>query len=61
MKFNDQDHAILARGILVRWNNDLPAAACAWRRLFQNNCTDHQFQQLINQSVTNTPNWIERL
>jgi hypothetical protein len=36
----------LARLILKRWGNDLAAAACAWRRLMQNNCTDAGFADL---------------
>ena len=45
--FNEFDHVALARGIFVRWNKDLAAAAVAWRRLFQNNCTDKQFEKLV--------------
>lgn len=46
-KFSYIDHVTLARGILMRWNNDVPAAAAAWRRLFQNNCDDQQFIDLV--------------
>lgn len=46
--FSQIDHVTLARGILIRWNNDIKAAAVAWRRLFQNSCTDNQFAELVN-------------
>lgn len=45
--FNHIDHVALARGIFIRWNSDLGSAAVAWRRLFQNNCTDKQFENLV--------------
>lgn len=37
----------MARLILRRWGNDMAAAASAWRRLMQNNCTDAAFEQLV--------------
>lgn len=48
MSFSYMDHVTLARGILRRWNNDIRAAACAWRRLFQNNCSDQDFIDLVS-------------
>lgn len=59
MTFNESDHSVLARGILARWNYDLPAAACAWRRLFQNNCTDQQFKKLVDNQTNNIPSWVK--
>lgn len=40
----------LARLIYERWGNDLPAAAVAWRRLYQNNCSDSEFKKLVDGS-----------
>lgn len=41
--------AELAYLIYLRWNEDLPAAACAWRRLYQNNCMDGDYEKLVKQ------------
>lgn len=43
----DWEHKQLATLIFRRWSCDLPAAATAWRRLFQNNCTDQQYRALL--------------
>jgi hypothetical protein len=48
--FNYEDHVNLARGIYLRWNSDMAAAAVAWRRLFQNNCTRQDFEKLVMDS-----------
>jgi hypothetical protein len=49
----------LARLILKRWGGDPAAAACAWRRLMQNNCTDEAFADLasIDCSVCGGQGW----
>jgi hypothetical protein len=52
--FSDLDHVVLARGIFIRWNKDLAAAAVAWRRLFQNNCTDNDFKKLLDNAEHTT-------
>jgi hypothetical protein len=46
-RFTAAESRELARLILKRWGNDLPAAACAWRRLMQNNCSDAAFQRIV--------------
>jgi hypothetical protein len=45
--FTDSEHVELARLIFKRWGCDMAAAAVAWRRLMQNNCTDTQFASVV--------------
>ncbi len=45
--FTTEDSAALAYLIYRRWGNDITAAAVAWRRLFQNNCSDRDFARLV--------------
>lgn len=45
--FTYKDHAALALLIYRRWGCDLASAACAWRRLFQNDCSDADFAALV--------------
>ena len=37
----------LAARVFKRFGRDIPAAAAAWRRLLQNNCSDEQFRDLL--------------
>lgn len=45
--FSEQDHADMAWLVYRRFGRDGIAAAAAWRRLLQNNCTDAQFRELM--------------
>jgi len=47
-RFSMDDHARLAYLIHVRWGRNIAAGASAWRRLFQNSCTDQQYEDLVN-------------
>lgn len=46
--FSATDTQHLATLIWRRWGQDTAAAAIAWRRLMQNNCSDAQFAQLLD-------------
>jgi hypothetical protein len=48
--FSALESTQLARLIYKRFGRDIPAAADAWRRLLQNNCTDNQFIELLQLS-----------
>ena len=64
-QFSMDDHARLAFLIHRRWGRDIAAGASAWRRLFQNSCTDQMFEDLVNQGAllsvepghSTTKNW----
>lgn len=45
--FTYEDHVAMARLVLRRFGNDLPAAAAAWRRLLQNAASDREFAALV--------------
>lgn len=45
--FTEHESRALARLVYKRWGNDLAAAAVAWRRLLQNNCSDEAFRRLV--------------
>jgi len=51
-KFTPEEHQILAFLVYKRWGRDMEAAACAWRRLFQNGCTVEDFRDLITAEGT---------
>ena len=48
--FSHAEHANLAFAIWRRWGRSLPDAASAWRRLFQNSCTEEQFAALVSEA-----------
>ncbi len=50
-KFTYSDHCKLAVMIYRRWGRDTAGAANAWRRLFQNSCSDEQFQKMIDDAI----------
>ena len=45
--FSYENHCQLAYLIYTRWGCDFPAAASAWRRLFQNGCSDGDFLKMV--------------
>lgn len=45
--FTPEDSALLARLIYRRFGYEISAAAAAWRRMLQNNCTDAHFAALV--------------
>lgn len=47
--FSFDESCALARLIHKRWSRDMPAAASAWRRLFQNSTTVDEFAALVNE------------
>lgn len=51
--FRHEDTANMAWLIYRRWARDIKAAACAWRRLLQNSCTDDQFLDLLTAAPMN--------
>ena len=46
--FTKSESQEMARLIYKRFGKELSAAAAAWRRLLQNNCSDHQFASLLS-------------
>lgn len=46
--FREEDHLRLAWLIYRRFGNDIGAGAEAWRRLLQNECTDFEFEELVD-------------
>ena len=52
--FTGEEHSVLAFIILRRFGYDYEAAANGWRRLFQNNCPDHDFEVLADHGRTLT-------
>lgn len=52
--FSTEDSRELARLVLRRWGGDMAAAAVAWRRLMQNNCSDDSFRRLAETVTVET-------
>ncbi len=52
-RFSHEDSADLAWMIYRRFGRNIVAAADAWRRLLQNNCSNTQFHQLVQHSNMN--------
>ncbi len=52
--FSTEDSRQLARLVLRRWGGDMAAAAVAWRRLMQNNCSDDSFRRLAETVTVET-------
>lgn len=46
--FREEDHLRLAWLIYRRFGNDIQAGAAAWRRMLQNDCTDLDFEELVD-------------
>lgn len=49
--FTTDDSSKLAYLIFRRWGHDMTAAAVAWRRLFQNACSDRDFARLVGRGT----------
>lgn len=45
--FTGEDHRQLARMVYKRFGRNAGAAASAWRRMFENNCTEKMFMMLV--------------
>ena len=45
--FTAEDSRQLAQLVCRRFGYELAAAAAAWRRMLQNGCSDHQFEELV--------------
>lgn len=46
--FREEDHLRLAWLVYRRFGSDIGAGAEAWRRMLQNNCTDFDFEELVD-------------
>ena len=49
--FSHEDHCKMAVLIWRRWGRNMAQAAVAWRRLFQNNCPDFDFERLVDEGI----------
>ena len=47
--FTEEEHKQLAQLVYKRWGRSPGDAACAWRRLFQNSCTEADFFRLVTE------------
>lgn len=50
--FTDKEHQLLAAFVYKRFGWDPAAAAAAWRRMMQNDCSDQQFLDLAVAGVS---------